>query len=153
MSRIYRPATRVLVWLGEAHDESDMLIDFLTNAKGDFGLVWHFPGQSCKPRVELTEEKVVLVRDAFLALCRRPYWRRVWIIQEILSASSLDLLCGTKRLPWALFGPALASLRTTCLYVSVDCSTPAGYIEREWAYFFPRPEPFPHGACRIMFKL
>jgi hypothetical protein len=33
--------------------------------------------------------------DVLLAFDRRPYWRRVWIIQELLSARSIDLFCGS----------------------------------------------------------
>ena len=136
MSRIYRRATRVLVWLGESQDESDMLIDLLTNAKGDFGPIFPSHGQLHRPRLELSEERIWVVRDALLAFCNRPYWRRVWIIQEILSATSLELLCGTKKLAWSYFGAALSSLETTypnrTSNSRVKRSTPPRYIHREW---------------------
>jgi Heterokaryon incompatibility protein (HET) len=134
MSRIYRRASQVLVWLGEAQGESDMLIDLLTDSKGDFGPIWPSRGQPCRPRMELPAEKMVIVRDAFLALCNRPYWRRVWIIQEILSTLSLELLCGAKKLAWTHFCSALSSIKIACSYSSVYSSTPAWYIASEWGY-------------------
>lgn len=105
---------------GRIREESDMLFDFLTEVKGEFGLVWRSPGQLSRPPVELTEDKMIPVRDAFLAACRRPYWRRVWIIQEILSATELQLLCGTKKLAWSYFSSTLRSIETACIHFAVD---------------------------------
>lgn len=33
-------------------------------------------------------------------LVRRPYWRRVWIIQEIVLSPHIELFCGSKTAPW-----------------------------------------------------
>ncbi|PMD43516.1 HET-domain-containing protein [Hyaloscypha variabilis F] len=112
----------------------DMLIDILNDSKGEFGLVWRSPGQLCRPRVELTEERMATARNALEALCRRPYWRRVWIIQEILSASSLELHCGSKSFAWTYFGVAFASIEIS-LVPSVESTAPAALIQREWAHY------------------
>jgi len=145
MSGIYRWATRVLVWLGESGQESDMLIDLLNDSKGDFGLVWRSPGQLCKPRVEVTVQTMGTVVYAFHSLCSRAYWTRVWIIQEILSASSLQLYCGRKSLSWAHFGAAFASLKiipfathkTIMGGVGLEAAgtTPAALIHSEWVHY------------------
>jgi hypothetical protein len=39
------------------------------------------------------------VRDLF----RRPFWRRVWIIQEISKARDVQVLCGNQMLSWKKF--------------------------------------------------
>jgi len=45
-----------------------------------------------------------------LELCTRSYWRRVWIIQEILSASELEIVSATNCMPWSHF-----STRVKCI--------------------------------------
>ncbi|KAE9365613.1 HET-domain-containing protein [Stipitochalara longipes BDJ] len=84
MDKIYHRATKVLVWLGEAADDSHLLFGHEI-PRDDWGLEWG--GRRDRRYAE-----------AMLALDSRPYWRRVWIIQEVLLARSLDLLCGTKRM-------------------------------------------------------
>ncbi|KAH9221926.1 heterokaryon incompatibility, partial [Leptodontidium sp. 2 PMI_412] len=70
MGDIYRTAYRVLVWLGDAGDDSDMLFDY----------------QSQRFAGPIDGNRKARLKTAFEALCSRPYWRRVWIIQEVLIA-------------------------------------------------------------------
>ena len=37
---------------------------------------------------------------ALASLCKREYWHRTWIIQEILLASRIELLCGDDKISW-----------------------------------------------------
>ncbi|PQE30559.1 Heterokaryon incompatibility protein [Rutstroemia sp. NJR-2017a WRK4] len=37
--------------------------------------------------------------EAYVAFFSRPYWRRVWILQELATARNADLLCGTRKVP------------------------------------------------------
>jgi len=46
--------------------------------------------------------------DALLRLLSKTYWRRVWIIQEILLARDLVVYCGSRRFSWSSL-EALAS--------------------------------------------
>ena len=39
--------------------------------------------------------------QGIIELFRRPYWRRVWVMQEATSPSRPDVLCGRYRFPWA----------------------------------------------------
>ena len=41
----------------------------------------------------------------------RPYFRRVWIVQEMLKASKLDLVIGHRLIPWDDFERAVYSWR------------------------------------------
>lgn len=41
------------------------------------------------------------------ALLSRPYWRRVWIIQELCVAKNVLIMYGTHFLPWSAFASAL----------------------------------------------
>jgi hypothetical protein len=48
---------------------------------------------------------------ALSAFGLRSYWRRVWIIQEIISAKDLMLFCGRAHLPWGPMEQALLELQ------------------------------------------
>ena len=131
MCQIYRSATRVLIWLGDAEADSDMLFDFVATTEGNFGRVgWLNSTRRRGVGVELTEDKMETVRGAFLALCGRPYWRRVWIIQEVLCASNLELVCGTKKMSWSRFSCTFGSVIDTYLFSGTEPSTPAWSILR-----------------------
>ncbi|KAG4433781.1 hypothetical protein IFR05_010748 [Cadophora sp. M221] len=97
MCDIYRSASCIAIWLGEACDDSDLVFDYLGTsqasrllriAMGSEGL----PGEREDSPVCLSKR----FKKALLALCERPYWRRVWIIQGVLAASRLTVLCGLR---------------------------------------------------------
>jgi hypothetical protein len=92
MLQIYEGADRVLSWLGEADVASDMAFDFLVGfgkppvirhkANGDYDVadVETFPHQLA----------------ALYRLLLRPYFRRVWVIQEFSKATTPMMFCGQK---------------------------------------------------------
>ncbi|EHK27153.1 uncharacterized protein TRIVIDRAFT_138489, partial [Trichoderma virens Gv29-8] len=75
MRQIYTNATAVYVWLGCESSNSNLAMDYITEkaskklkAKGlGFRPIW-------------SEQE----GEALVELCERPYWRRMWIIQEII---------------------------------------------------------------------
>jgi hypothetical protein len=78
MGRIFGGAWNVIVWLGLARDNSDTAMDIVaeTTAWTEInGFVMPEWGHSAKFKY-----------TALIALCRRPYWRRVWIQQEVYLA-------------------------------------------------------------------
>jgi hypothetical protein len=99
MSSIYRGAIKVIVWHGEAEDNSDILFDLLQKTKSDLN--------GDEDLLENRRQGVVMRKYTFRqidfalqGLYVRPYWKTVWIIQEILSASEVELLCSSKGLSW-----------------------------------------------------
>lgn len=100
MSQVFRAATKVLVWLGPASENSDMAFELLTSVEGQLGFLHKMAVNWTRAGVDVAQHTKDQVEVALLSLCLRPYWRRLWIIQEILSASSVDILCGSKALRW-----------------------------------------------------
>lgn len=47
--------------------------------------------------------------DAISALCDCAYWSRLWVLQEIVLASNIVVLCGPETCKWEAF-EALANL-------------------------------------------
>lgn len=76
MGSIYRSAEAVVVWLGPADDDAD----------GELAMA------AIRLQRYLTGEEGMA--EAVLALLERRYWSRLWIIQEILMAHSVYVLCG-----------------------------------------------------------
>lgn len=91
MKQIYSMASNVYIWLGRESENSRLAMDFLAN-EGTKPLRQQV--DDCRPIWDREEGKAI--RD----LCERPYWRRMWIIQEIIHANRLTVWCGSQRLDW-----------------------------------------------------
>ena len=97
MSEIYTNAHSVTAWLGVAGEDSDLALDLLyeldTMLLGTFSvtMVSH-PSRlrNITPRL----------RNALQKLFRRPYWSRLWIVQEIKLAKEVVVRCGTRKVLW-----------------------------------------------------
>lgn len=123
MSKIYQSAETVLAWLGPASEDSNLALDFLMelpnitqpvsitcsthkvfDAEQPLSDVDVFRKSS---QLEISVAKYKRWHDidrrcweALAKLCKREYWHRTWIIQEILLASKIDLLCGGMKISW-----------------------------------------------------
>jgi len=94
MADIYASAYRVLVWLGPAYENSEEVMDELSipesnRSTSDTG-IWSL---------------------AMLGLCERPYWRRLWVLQELKLAKRRYLMCGSTTVSWKHF-TSIISLAT-----------------------------------------
>ncbi|KAF2020197.1 HET-domain-containing protein [Aaosphaeria arxii CBS 175.79] len=104
MKDIYRLAAEVYIWLGKGADNSDLAMTWLAK-KATRKL--RPRGPSGYSNIWSMEEGKALVR-----LCERPYWRRMWIIQEVLHANNITLLCGSKSVKWAAVESLYLTLKT-----------------------------------------
>lgn len=93
MGKIYLQATEVVIWLGLARDDSDLAMD-------------QFKAISQSITLGKPVGRPMMRAEAILSWCRRTYWRRMWVIQEIQLAKSLSIYCGEERIMWAEFASA-----------------------------------------------
>jgi hypothetical protein len=130
MRAIYQRAQGVLVWLGPASKDSDLAMDLLEKMGGserqiqDFewsNTDWFGPNFDAFQGVDPSEWawKNALANHAnsldligpdglseedWLALYRllveTPWWRRLWIIQEVSNGQKVRLVCGKKSISW-----------------------------------------------------
>lgn len=100
MGRIYASAFMVHVWLGSESHDSDRAVDACRLA---------YIMSRRKPRevIQLDTQQ----KDAIAALVRRPYFERVWIIQELAKPDSRKILCGNRAAPWTGLEMALDQMR------------------------------------------
>lgn len=106
MRNIYEMASRVIIWLGKASADKTWLFNHLnsiTNARTHENL----------PQ---TRKMCQTTAD----ICNKQYWRRTWVIQEVLLAKKIELACGTKRLPWEIWLDHVFKSATTFSIVEND---------------------------------
>jgi hypothetical protein len=97
MGSIYSSATRVVSWLGTASFDSALAIDFLADLSSAAATQPRFPEQSVLPAC--TKKR----RKAVQHLNEREYWKRVWIVQEVVLACNIFIMCGNSGIYWEDF--------------------------------------------------
>jgi hypothetical protein len=80
MGQIYRNVEEVYMWLGPAEHENEMIF-------GRMNENWDIEND------ETFEDQLEL-------LCRRPYFSRQWIVQEVLLARRATVFCGSQFIGW-----------------------------------------------------
>jgi hypothetical protein len=116
MKNIYSQAARVVAWIGQAQtlekglapNQSETAIAFLYELS--IGSVKDYPYSRHEARrVIFTPHNMKW--DALGMLCRRSYWSRLWIIQELVLASDLLVQCGSSTFLWQVFSKVWSQLR------------------------------------------
>jgi hypothetical protein len=87
MARVYRNATQVIAWLGVTDAGQLDNIQALNAVKNKDCSLW-------------TRSQW----EGFRYISYVPYWTRIWVIQEVLLASSLVIWCGNFTFSPAIFG-------------------------------------------------
>ncbi|KAH7082693.1 heterokaryon incompatibility protein-domain-containing protein [Paraphoma chrysanthemicola] len=95
MVRVYSMAARVLIYIGEKEKSSDLAMDAIADITG-----------------EVTHVRFLAVED----LLNRPWFERVWVIQEVARSKSAIVICGTRAVAWDCF--TRWPTRQACLPVS-----------------------------------
>jgi hypothetical protein len=110
MGRIYTQATKAVVWLGERSEDSDKAIDFLWFLQKKR---WEFNNETEIDRTrfrELRDSKFGADWQAVDRLLLRPWWRRVWTLQEFIISPDLDFYYGAKKIRRSAFKSAMYAI-------------------------------------------
>lgn len=110
MRSIYESASRVLVWLGPPSATSGYAFDVMEKraAVGEF---------TAETRFSYTHDDINSIVD----LLQRPYWHRLWVVQEVaVSSKDLMLGCGARWLPWEALVLVMGSMYTLALDASFE---------------------------------
>ncbi|KAK7192189.1 ankyrin repeat and sam domain containing protein 6 [Paraphaeosphaeria sporulosa] len=95
MHQIYTRATGVIAWLGDSVDGSDLAMQFIADTAHE--VIRASPEDHTDSSIQKG------TRTALINLALRPYWSRLWILQEVIAAKKVDLMCGQKRVDWSCF--------------------------------------------------
>jgi hypothetical protein len=105
MGLIYSNASYVIAWIGEEADDSNFALNcldhraqMLQDRKLPRGIGHNEPGSG---------SEIITTEDSVSNLFRRPYWKRVWIIQEISKGREVYVLCGHRRIKWSFLQAAI----------------------------------------------
>ncbi|KAI8317499.1 Heterokaryon incompatibility protein 6, OR allele [Colletotrichum sp. SAR11_240] len=113
MSRIYQRATNTAIWLGEASEGSDVAIKLLeeVNIRLQFTTEDDIDPKEFERR-RLPEPKS---KDwsALWDLLSRPWFTRVWIIQEVILSRDPWVACGDSLITWENLSSGCMQLVTT----------------------------------------
>lgn len=105
MSKIYQRAWSTIVWLGEEADDSDNACDLIILVKDS---LQYFSNLSDSRTVDLESldlpEADASVWKSLGKLLARPWFQRLWIIQEAVLSHNLNFLCGRRFLSWPDLG-------------------------------------------------
>ncbi|KAI3316668.1 HET-domain-containing protein [Xylariaceae sp. AK1471] len=97
MHQIYQRSSQVLIWLGQATPESDLLFQNIRRCTWQ----WWNPLRSKKKAAQIIwdiEQQLLMHPEWILDLVARPWFTRVWTIQEASSAMFGVLRCGKEKL-------------------------------------------------------
>lgn len=97
MRDIYSQASHVLIWLGPGDPHSDYLFDKACN-EGFIQDIESALATATLPNREQIRVTAIVARN----LVRRPWWTRVWVVQElVLARQDPTVLCGSKTCSWS----------------------------------------------------
>jgi hypothetical protein len=124
MGRIYSQADRVVIWLGPATDDTNVLMDSLkrleqeSNKKAckDWALADHqWKDLWTSLQLELQSRHwnmAVRQRAGLESLLRRPWFERIWILQEVAKAKRAIVCSGSNYVSTRIFVLAPSLLHT-----------------------------------------
>ncbi|KAK5651223.1 hypothetical protein OQA88_12687 [Cercophora sp. LCS_1] len=128
MRRIFEKSERVVVWLGEESPRTSFFMD----AVAEIWAVWQHTTPTsrvktalerlrCRPSLENgchfeeeeeeeEEEGEGFIKTYLQEFLGRPWFTRVWVIQEVASASAGLVVCGSRSHPCDIFAPVTTFL-------------------------------------------
>lgn len=108
MTNIYRKAQRTLVWLAEGSEDTHQALDFLYTLREKR----HGLRQAVKKRIKHVPDDLQGHPGwaSLERLLQRPWWRRVWTLQEFIIPERLRLYCGGKSISRSEFRQGMAAL-------------------------------------------
>ncbi|KAM0169103.1 hypothetical protein ACHAPF_010289 [Botrytis cinerea] len=95
MAKIFGLADRVIVYLGEAADDSDQALKIIRGVEDEL----------MDPSSSKENEKRIL------ELLKRPWFQRIWVLQEVGLARCILIMCGSARINGYTFCSGIGKLR------------------------------------------
>ena len=102
MRDIYVSAHKVLLWLGPSTQGSDLAMDSIAPLDESIGVLprSHFSRDDIPSRLPGQDDPFW---PALVDLYIRPWYDRLWVLQEAILANDVEVLCGNRSMHWAVF--------------------------------------------------
>ncbi|PNP73351.1 hypothetical protein FNYG_13308 [Fusarium nygamai] len=151
MRRVYEEAREVLIWLGPSHHDSNLAMSKIEDAgrlalRSGLSIIqerdqlkwttilrenrWmEAPLQRLLDKLEFGDSQSAFPVDALMALFSRPWWSRVWVVQEIAVSRGAQFRCGDYIVPADFFcaGMNLMGLKRVSI-ITRNTRTPIGWV-------------------------
>ncbi len=88
--QIVQGASETIVWLGLSTEDSDFAMDFV--GRYDEFITKGLEGSA-----------ILALKQALISLFTRPWWSRVWVVQEAILSKSVVAICGSSSTPFEKF--------------------------------------------------
>jgi len=92
MRQIYANASKVLVSLGDGSRQVGDVFDYIKRSSS--------PKSPARVR---NTAPLVEARNIVRELLGRPWWERIWVIQEVAVGTEIEMYCGPSSISWDLF--------------------------------------------------
>jgi ankyrin repeat protein len=130
MRLVYENAEQVLIWLGQSNERIDIIMDSMAwvhqEATANY-VDWRDParrlgiaGPIFRQLEDTSSTSYLQQPDSFRELLRRSWFQRVWVLQEVASARTAIIICGSKSVQAYIF-----ALMPSLLGLEVDSHTQA----------------------------
>ena len=103
MKDIYSRAASVLVWLGEITPSSAMalsLVEGIYKANTDIMIASMQASPKYSYPQGFSQDQINTGVFCLRELLRRPWFRRIWVVQEVAVANSVIVMCGQNSISW-----------------------------------------------------
>ncbi|KAH8889152.1 HET-domain-containing protein [Thozetella sp. PMI_491] len=91
MAEVYSRASRTVIWLGLATEDSDLAMETVAQVK---------PGDLSAAQFDDEMDRRL---RAVTQLLRRPWWTRIWVLQEAFLSKKPIARCGSREIPFEAF--------------------------------------------------
>ena len=123
MADIFKSAQDVTVWLGEEDgftQDACTVIERIAaiprDKRGQVPYTGFFNGDGSCYRDAGIEPLSYQNWLGFIAFMNRPYWSRSWVVQELALARQVNVVCGSRVLPWEQISRTIEFVRATRWY-------------------------------------
>ncbi|KAL7928956.1 heterokaryon incompatibility domain-containing protein [Trichoderma chlorosporum] len=104
MNMIYAAARSLIIWLGESSSDSDLALEWIDilGSSSPYDKIPNIPNNAWQ---------------AMQSLLERPWWKRIWIVQELaigamgIKLQKASILCGRTRVSWVSVVIAAARMK------------------------------------------
>lgn len=101
MSEIYSLAAKVIIYLGEATAGSDLAMEYLSLVRIILRRA-HQRRELKNLSMSFSHLESATLARAINELLRRPWFNRIWVVQEVCFAQGASVVCGKKEVDWSV---------------------------------------------------
>ncbi|KLU93047.1 hypothetical protein MAPG_11963, partial [Magnaporthiopsis poae ATCC 64411] len=149
MAKIYANASRVIVWLGEATDNGDQALEAIRMAAQE----QHMDSAIYQPDHQATfaqePTKSGTNQQAIHKLLERPWFQRIWVLQEVAAARNILVKCGSVEIDGYAFCSGMDALKPYQSSPELSSLTRSVAYLIRGASFRPRSENGPAGRFSL----